>query len=872
MKKLSFLLIFLLITIPCYASYFTTGGPFSDSNNTLPHSTTLPTNCLEGQVYYDTDATSGQQLYICNDSNTWVLQSGSFNPTLYGTTTWGSGSGFPWTFNAGATDPVLTFASGAVTLSDSTFTIQGANSQVTFANNIYMNGDTARKLKIGSTGGTYNEDLLIDNDTTSNTIALSTTTGATIFDFGSFNMRTLGTSNWIGNVSIGTFTAPTNTVSAAGNVSIGTAYAIAQTAPSNGAIIQGNVGVGTFAPSTNFHVAGNARITGLVSCDTIDTDSTGLLACGTDSSGGADVWTDGGTNVFLTTTTDNVGIGTTTPLAMLEVENLGTQHSFLVNDSLLDVTPFVVTSAGNVGIGTHNPTSTFMFASSAPTTNFITMATASAPSMAIRADAQTTVDLLNIQGSAMTTGDVLDLSSSNSSGMSSSIIKAVNSGSAYAGTTALIQSTGTSGGGTALLAQSLGSSGSVVRFSDVSSDTTPFSIDVIGNVGVGTISPIAQLDIRFQTPTPPFQIGNSATDATGAFMIMTSTGNVGIATINPVAGLAVMNGNVGIGTWSPTTKLQVVGTVGATAFTGDGSALTGISAGGWTDNGTSVINTSTADQVAIGTTTPVAGAALTVLGSIAGGGSGPLSITGGNVGIGTFATPAVLLHVGNTAGSPTNVGASDMYIQNDLEVDGTLYTADDAYAAGWNGSTAVPTKNAVYDKIETLGAASGWTDGGTIIYNTTTSDSVGIGTTAANRLLHMHVETASGEPRILFSNTISGTTTNDGFQVGLNDDGNSDPNAILRQNENFDMQFWTNALQRMTVDAGGNVGIGTKEPEGALVVRTSTDDMGWTIQSAANQACNTTCASSCVMGFDLVAGLLACSSASADQCLCAGSN
>lgn len=27
---------------------------------------------------------------------------------------------------------------------------------------------------------------------------------------------------------------------------------------------------------------------------------------------------------------------------------------------------------------------------------------------------------------------------------------------------------------------------------------------------------------------------------------------------------------------------------------------------------------------------------------------------------------------------------------------------DDAYAAGWNGSTAVPTKNAVYDKIETL--------------------------------------------------------------------------------------------------------------------------------------------------------------------------
>lgn len=72
----------------------------------------------------------------------------------------------------------------------------------------------------------------------------------------------------------------------------------------------------------------------------------------------------------------------------------------------------------------------------------------------------------------------------------------------------------------------------------------------------------------------------------------------------------------------------------------------------------------------------------------------------------------------------------------------------------------------------------------------------------------------------------------------------------------------------------GNVGIGTSSPEGALTIRLSTDDIGWTIQSSSNQACNSTCSSSCIHGWETTSGEVAvsCSDATADKCLCAGSN
>lgn len=40
----------------------------------IPNSTSLPGTCTVGDIYMDTDATSGQRLYACQSTNTWALQ------------------------------------------------------------------------------------------------------------------------------------------------------------------------------------------------------------------------------------------------------------------------------------------------------------------------------------------------------------------------------------------------------------------------------------------------------------------------------------------------------------------------------------------------------------------------------------------------------------------------------------------------------------------------------------------------------------------------------------------------------------------------------------------------------------------------------
>jgi hypothetical protein len=47
---------------------------FGGASLELPNSTSLPGTCTVGQIYMDTDATSGQRIYACQSANTWALQ------------------------------------------------------------------------------------------------------------------------------------------------------------------------------------------------------------------------------------------------------------------------------------------------------------------------------------------------------------------------------------------------------------------------------------------------------------------------------------------------------------------------------------------------------------------------------------------------------------------------------------------------------------------------------------------------------------------------------------------------------------------------------------------------------------------------------
>lgn len=84
----------------------------------------------------------------------------------------------------------------------------------------------------------------------------------------------------------------------------------------------------------------------------------------------------------------------------------------------------------------------------------------------------------------------------------------------------------------------------------------------------------------------------------------------------------------------------------------------------------------------------------------------------------------------------------------------------------------------------------------------------------------------------------------------------------------FQVDDATSDTSPFIVEADGDV------VTGGTVTSTATSDLGWSIQSAANQACNTTCTSACVHGWDtdVTEVAVSCSDATADKCLCAGAS
>lgn len=160
-----------------------------------------------------------------------------------------------------------------------------------------------------------------------------------------------------------------------------------------------------------------------------------------------------------------------------------------------------------------------------------------------------------------------------------------------------------------------------------------------------------------------------------------------------------------------------------------------------------------------------------------------------------------------TDGTSVGVGISAPTVK--LDVVGSIKssinvsTVDQVYGSSWDGDTNVPTKNAVYDKVETIGGASGWTDDGTAVRLTTATDSVGIGITGPRTKLEI-----AGTISIIHGG-------DNGGRLGV---GTTAPRTALETQGTISIIHGG--------DNGGRLGIGTTAPSASLTVLSTGSNTG----------------------------------------------
>ena len=342
------------------------------------------------------------------------------------------------------------------------------------------------------------------------------------------------------------------------------------------------------------------------------------------------------------------------------------------------------------------------------------------------------------------------------------------------------------------------------------STTQSLAIKYGGNVGIGTTSPASKLEVyggnsgtndvdryvRFKASNGEkrfdfYMGGTGNASSLGMYTSDGTTKNIQIS----AGGTSYFNaGNVGIGETSPSAKLQVVGTTGlpatsGTAFTGTmrlnvsgyGTVLDFGSVGPAT--GTQWLQAT--DKADLSITYPLL-----------------LNPNGGNVGIGTT-SPAQNLHV-----------IGNIYSVNSGTDGGQIRLANSGGGSNWYWAARTTGLN-----LGELGAA----DGRMFIAN---GGNVGIG--EINPLGKLHVKTsdtgvttpsAQGNLLVLEDSenglSILSSTAGAGY-INFGDSDDNNIGMIIYGHSTNSMDFWTNASKRMTIDSGGDIGIGTATPRGDL--------------------------------------------------------
>jgi len=569
---------------------------------------------------------------------------------------------------------------------------------------------------------------------------------------------------------------------ASGNVGIGTSSPSGKLDVSGNVIVAGNVGIGTTSPPSKLKVDGTALPNGLVWLGNQDYGSDTVLRVspGTiyyDSPGII------GGRMTIEGSTGNVGIGTTSPGAKLEVtgnikitggtpaanevltsdaNGLATWEP-IANDGDWTISGNDIYSAlsGNVGIGTTTPQSPLHVQGPGDGTFGVKITDTNNTGLEIRssgADKRMFIDFVDT-------------------------------------------STDDSGVGTPDWQGRIVYDGTDDSMHFETNGTDRAVIDANGNVGIGTTTPGAKLDvagsIKITGGTPA--VNEVLTSDANGLATWEPIGNDGDWTISGNDIYSALSGNVGIGTTAPGTTLEVKGT--GIRF-GDGNGVGTLNAG---SNRIFITTGDNAERFSI----------LQVSGNVGIGTSDPgiarLAVIGGDVGIGTT-NPSGKLDVNGNVIVTGNVGIGTTSPPSKLKVDGTALPD----GLVWLGNQDYGSDTVLRVSPGTIYYDAPGTIGGRMTIEGSTGN-IGIGTTSPTDKL-----TVAGNivPSVTDTHSL-GTATNVWKDVFV---GSSSLNigGLTLSNIGGTLSWDSEPLGIWSLNGtsayynDGNVGIGTISPGGLL--------------------------------------------------------